>query len=133
MITIFSSISIFLSIYLSIHPYTYISIFLSIFLSIFPSFFLSINLSMYIYICRFYSCLKMSRSSSGNIVGNLFFNIANIPCFVDEDVEVVFFLDSEHLYKSLCSILTLFSDSRFSCCFCFWQITCLISGNILAF
>jgi len=37
---------------------------------------------------RFYSCLKMSRSSSGNIVGNLFFNIANIPCFVDEDVEV---------------------------------------------
>lgn len=37
---------------------------------------------------RFRSCLKMTSSKSGDIVGNLFFNIANIPCFVFKKAEV---------------------------------------------
>jgi len=37
---------------------------------------------------RFYSCLKMSETPSGNIVGNLFFNLANIPCFIFQMSEV---------------------------------------------
>merc|ERR1712130_442249 len=31
---------------------------------------------------RFRSCLKMARTQAADIVGNLFFNIADIPCFV---------------------------------------------------
>ena len=31
---------------------------------------------------RFRSCLKMSRTQAADIVGNLFFNIFDIPCFV---------------------------------------------------
>ena len=31
---------------------------------------------------RFSSCLKMARTQAANIVGNLFFNVAHIPCFV---------------------------------------------------
>merc|ERR1719461_2517860 len=31
---------------------------------------------------RFRSCLKMARTQAADIMGNLFFNIADIPCFV---------------------------------------------------
>ena len=31
---------------------------------------------------RFRSCLKMARTQAADIVGNLFFNIIDIPCFV---------------------------------------------------
>ena len=31
---------------------------------------------------RFRSCLKMAHTQAADIVGNLFFNIAHIPCFV---------------------------------------------------
>jgi len=31
---------------------------------------------------RFRSCLKLARTQAADIVGNLFFNIINIPCFV---------------------------------------------------
>ena len=31
---------------------------------------------------RFSSCLKMARTQAADIVGNLFFNVAHIPCFV---------------------------------------------------
>ena len=31
---------------------------------------------------RFRSCLKMARTQAADIVGNLFFNTINIPCFV---------------------------------------------------
>ena len=31
---------------------------------------------------RFRSCLKMARTDAADIVGNLFFNTINIPCFV---------------------------------------------------
>merc|ERR1711936_309442 len=31
---------------------------------------------------RFRSCLKMARTQAADIVGNLFFNVADIPCFV---------------------------------------------------
>ena len=37
---------------------------------------------------RFSSCLKMARTESANIVGNLFFNVAHIPCFVFSNTEV---------------------------------------------
>merc|ERR1712243_284107 len=30
---------------------------------------------------RFRSCLKMARTTAADIVGNLFFNTINIPCF----------------------------------------------------
>ena len=31
---------------------------------------------------RFSSCLKMARTQAADLVGNLFFNVAHIPCFV---------------------------------------------------
>ena len=37
---------------------------------------------------RFSSCLKMARTQAANIVGNLFFNVAHIPCFVFSNTEV---------------------------------------------
>ena len=32
--------------------------------------------------CRFRNCLKLARTQAADIVGNLFFNVINIPCFV---------------------------------------------------
>ena len=32
--------------------------------------------------CRFRNCLKLAGTQAANIVGNLFFNMINIPCFV---------------------------------------------------
>ena len=43
---------------------------------------------------RFKSCLKMTRTQAADIVGNLFFNIFDIPCFVFSK-EVVSQLSSE--------------------------------------
>ena len=37
---------------------------------------------------RFSSCLKMARTQAADIVGNLFFNVAHIPCFVFSKTEV---------------------------------------------
>jgi len=37
---------------------------------------------------RFRSCLKMARTAAADIVGNLFFNVADIPCFVFSVEEV---------------------------------------------
>ena len=41
---------------------------------------------------RFSSCLKMARTQAADIVGNLFFNVAYIPCFVFSKQQV----DSKH-------------------------------------
>eukprot|EP00092_Neocalanus_flemingeri_P025879 GFUD01028046.1.p1 GENE.GFUD01028046.1~~GFUD01028046.1.p1 ORF type:complete len:216 (+),score=53.79 GFUD01028046.1:43-690(+) len=37
---------------------------------------------------RFRSCLKMARTQAADIVGNLFFNVADIPCFVFSKAKV---------------------------------------------
>lgn len=37
---------------------------------------------------RFRSCLKMTSSASGDTVGNMFFNVAHIPCFISKKTEV---------------------------------------------
>ena len=37
---------------------------------------------------RFRSCLKMARTKAADIVGNLFFNLADIPCFVFSKAKV---------------------------------------------
>eukprot|EP00092_Neocalanus_flemingeri_P092349 GFUD01117218.1.p1 GENE.GFUD01117218.1~~GFUD01117218.1.p1 ORF type:complete len:137 (-),score=27.94 GFUD01117218.1:100-510(-) len=39
---------------------------------------------------RFRSCLKMARTQAADIVGNLFFNVADIPCFVFSKAKVTF-------------------------------------------
>lgn len=41
---------------------------------------------------RFRSCLRMARTQAADIVGNLFFNIADIPCFVFSKQVVSFLL-----------------------------------------
>ena len=39
------------------------------------------NISI-LFSCRFRNCLKLVRTQAADIVGNLFFNVINIPCFV---------------------------------------------------
>ena len=39
---------------------------------------------------RFRSCLKMARTQAADIVGNLFFNLADIPCFVFSKEQVTY-------------------------------------------
>ena len=55
---------------------------------------------------RFRSCLKMARTQAADIVGNLFFNVADIPCFVFSKAKVTF--------KQNLQFLLSFSSIRFA-------------------
>ena len=76
---------------------------------------------------RFSSCLKMARTRAADIVGNLFFNVAHIPCFVFSKQKVrkqILILQSCSLVSDLCrsalpgtggeGVLTLRRDSQLS-------------------
>ena len=76
---------------------------------------------------RFSSCLKMARTRAADIVGNLFFNVAHIPCFVFSKQKVrkqIIMLQSCSLVSDLCrsalpgtggeGVLTLRRDSQLS-------------------
>ena len=59
---------------------------------------------------RFRSCLKMARTQTADIVGNIFFNGANPPCFIikTEKVDVRTFLyDNLHSHLYLNILVTL--------------------------
>ena len=54
---------------------------------------------------RFRSCLKMARTMAADIVGNLFFNTINIPCFTFSKQKVIFYRNFEIFLQCF-----LFSD-----------------------